>query len=287
MNPLSWSVTELLELLLECGRIGLHYFEMGEWWLKHDQTLATKADLEIEALVARHCDRPEAGSWMLGEETAQELGEDYIHALLAKRAWLVDPVDGTAPYAHRLAYWGTSIGLMQEGQLTEGAIILPAQGELFISNGTEVFYAENVDVAAGVEAVDLCLLAPRPQLLSDGGMVALSQLIAKRGRFLRPNPVQATGCAVSSLLYLLLGRYLAYAGHVRLWDVAGALPLLLKCGFEGVRFSGVPVSARVDNETYVLDPGAPVGRRWALRDGAVFAPRGVARDIIRAVELPS
>jgi myo-inositol-1(or 4)-monophosphatase len=285
MNPLAWSVTELLELLLECGRIGRHYFEMGEWWLKRDQTLITKADLEIEALIARHCDRPEAGSWMLGEETAEELGEEYIRALLGSRAWLVDPIDGTAPFAHRLAYWGTSIGLMENGRLCEGAVILPQQGELFISNGAEVFYAENVDVQAGAEAVDLCLLAPTPKPPRDGGMIAISQAIAKRGVCRWPNPVQATGCAVSSLLYLLLGRYLAYAGHVRLWDLAGALPLLLKSGFEAVRFSGAEVSDAVNNDTYVLDPAAPGEQRWALRGGAVFAPRGVARGIRAGVEL--
>lgn len=285
MDPRTWCVTDLLELLLECGRIGLRHFEQNEWWLKPDQTLATPADVEIERVIAAHCNAPEKGSWMLGEETAAEQGEEYLAEMLRSRAWLVDPIDGTAPFAHGLAYWGTSIGLMENGRLTEGAVILPRQGEIFISNGPNVYYAENVDVFAKADPADLCLLVPKPHPLNDGGMVAVSQRIAKHGGFTGRNPVQATGCAVSSLLYLMLGRYLAYVAQVKLWDVAGALPLLLKTGFEGVHFDGRRLTDRVDNKSYVLDPKAPAGQRWQVRNGAVFAPVGVAAPILAAVDL--
>ena len=285
MDPRTWCVTDVLELLLECGRIGLRHFERNEWWLKADQTLATHADVEIERLIAQECNRPEQGSWMLGEETAGEQGEAYLAEMLKGRAWLVDPIDGTAPFTHGLAYWGTSIGLMQNGRLTEGAVILPKQGEIFISNGPNVYYAESVDVFAKADPADLCLLSPHPHPLSDGGMVALSQRIAKQGRFTGKNPVQVTGCAVSSLLYLMLGRYLAYVAHVKLWDIAGALPLLLKTGFEGVHFDGRLLTDRVDSTSYVLDPNAPADLRWQVRDGAVFAPAGVAAQFLSSVSL--
>ena len=283
MNCQKWSVTEVLDLLLECGRIGMHYYAKNESWLKKDQTLVTAADGEIEALIGQHTNQPDQGSWMLGEETADDQSEEYLASVLRQRAWIVDPIDGTAPFAHRLAYWGTSLGLIEGGRFLEGAVILPQQGEVFISNGADVFFAENVDVYADRTAVDLCLLVPRPLPLTDGGMVAISQKIAKTGRFNRPNPVHATGCAVSSLLYLMLGRYLAYFGHLKLWDLAGALPLLRKTGFEAFHFDGRPLTDVVDETHYVLGRGAP--DRWAVRGGALFTARGLGPALLPTVEL--
>lgn len=283
MNTATWAVHDILELLLECGRIGLHHFQNSEWWLKPDRTLVTPADGEIEALLAKQFDHPEKGCWMLGEETVADHGEDYLQAMLKGRTWIVDPIDGTAPFAHKLAYWGTSIGLMENGTLLEGAVILPQQGELFISNNGNVYFAENVDVYGTAEQVDLCLLAPKPRSLNDGSMIALSQVLAKGGRFDRPNPVQVTGCAVNSLVYLMLGRYLAYFGHMKLWDVAGALPMLAKTGFQATHLDGTPMSLKVDNLNYDLDAGSP--RRWCVRNGAVFAPAGMAASLLPSVRL--
>ncbi len=284
MSAAPWSMNAITELLFEAGRIGLHYFEKGEWRLKADRTLVTPADGDIEALLAKQFDRPWEGSWMLGEETADEKGEEYIRGLLDGRGWVVDPIDGTAPFAHRLAYWGTSIGMMEKGVMTEGAVILPKQGEIFISNGPHVYFAENVDVHGSPADVDFCLLKPRPLEYSEGGMVAVCQAIVRRGRFLGPNPVHSTCCAVNALAYLMLGRYMAYYAQLRLWDMAGVWPLLMKSGFEGIRMDGTPLTAEVNARDYELEPGG--ARRWAVRGGAVFAPKGVAARMIPLAELP-
>ncbi len=284
MNPAPWSLKTTVELLFEAGRIGLHYFEKGEWRIKADRTLVTPADGDIEAVLARTFDRPWEGSWMLGEETAEEKGEEYIRGMMGGRGWVVDPIDGTAPFAHRLAYWGTSIGLMEKGVLTEGAVILPKQGEIFISNGPHVYYADNVDVHGNPNSVDFCLLKPLPLEFSEGGMVALCQAVARRGRFLGPNPVHSTGCAVNALAYLMLGRYMAYCASLKLWDMAGVWPLLLKTGFEGVRMDGTPLTAEVNARDYELEAGSP--RRWGVRGGAVFAPKGMAARMVPLFEMP-
>jgi len=280
--PSPWNVAELLELLLECGRIGLHYFANPSWELKADQTLVTPADREIEALLARHFHHPERGRHLLGEETVMEQEEAALQAMLAGGAtWVVDPIDGTAPFAHGLAYWGTSIGLMERGVMTQGAVFLPKEGELFISTGDRVLFADRVDPHLPADTVELRPLQPRPLPFNGGGMVALSQVIAKAGRFTGPNPVHNTCCAINALTYLMLGRYMAYFGHMRLWDLAGSYPLLLKAGFEGTHLDGRPFPPVVDNTHFTLDPGSP--KRFAIRDGAVFAPRGMAPDLLPLV----
>ncbi len=60
--------------------------------------------------------------------------------------------------------------------------------------------------------------------------MAITQEMAKWGKVDLENQVQTLATAVLPLTYLCLGRYEGYIGRLKLWDFAGALPLLLKCG---------------------------------------------------------
>jgi hypothetical protein len=85
--------------------------------------------------------------------------------------------------------------------------------------------------------------------------------------------------AVVPLVGLLQGKFLAYLGSVKLWDVAGALPLLLRKGFRAtVRVDDEirEVTTRFEDRTYCLEPGHRW--RWGLRsDLLVCRPDDEAR----------
>jgi fructose-1,6-bisphosphatase/inositol monophosphatase family enzyme len=110
-------------------------------------------------------------------------------------------------------------------------------------------------------------------------MIAVTQELAKRGTIDVPNPVQALGCAVVPMTYLLLGRFLAYVGKVKLWDIAGTLPLLLRAGFVVQTIDGRPMDDRVSDEFYELDPAAP--RAFSLRKRMVCAGSPGVIDFLR------
>ena len=77
--------------------------------------------------------------------------------------------------------------------------------------------------------------------------------------------------AVVPLLGLLQGRFLSYLGSVKLWDAAGALPILLRLGFEAsLELDGeiVPVTTAVDDGTYELSVDSP--RRWYFRSSLLI-----------------
>lgn len=111
----SWNLPRVRELLLECGAVALGYFGKTEMNLKDDKTIVTQADRAVEQLLARHFDRPDEGAYMIGEETVEQRDERYIDEAMRGIAWVVDPIDGTAPYAHRMPHWGVSIGYMEGG----------------------------------------------------------------------------------------------------------------------------------------------------------------------------
>ncbi|MCH2367456.1 MAG: hypothetical protein MK554_09620, partial [Planctomycetes bacterium] len=196
-------------------------------------------------------------------------GEDYVQAALAGETWVVDPIDGTAPFAHFLPNWGVSVGYMKEGSLLHGGVYLPDYGELIISSGDEDFTVTEGKEEGGEWSWRELSFPPRPP---DGrGLVAITQALAKRGQCLLPNPVMALGAAVVPLLGLLQGRFLSYLGSVKLWDAAGALPILLRLGFEAsLELDGeiVPVTTAVDDGTYELSVDSP--RRWYFRSSLLI-----------------
>jgi len=192
----------------------------------------------------------------------------------------VDPIDGTAPYAHHIPTWGISIGMMRRGVLEEGAVYLPITGELFLSEGERLLYAEGQSPALLADGPKLQPLPVRLRDFDDGGLIALTQNMARRGSFNLVNPVQALCTIVVPLTYLCLGRYLAVIGSIKLWDIAGALPILLKAGLKARLLMGRPLGLEVEAQTYDLDSESK--KRWWLRE--VMVACGSEETMARVIQ---
>jgi len=265
-----WNRKEICSLLIESGEVALKHYETRSWKFKSDRSLITAADREIEGLLAGHFDRPDDSVYMIGEATVGTKGEKYITSALSETAWIVDPIDGTAPYAHHVPTWGISIGLMEKARLEEGAVFLPATGEMFMTEGEDVLFAKTETVRGRIKVSEFSRLEVKKLSFSDGGLIGISQSVAKRGLLDLRNPVQAVCCTVISGVYLVMGRYLAYIGSVSLWDIAGILPIVFKCGFKGRLLSGEEITLKVDKHLYKLSKSD--ADRWRLKDQMILAP---------------
>ncbi len=285
-KPAPWDRQRITDLLLQAGEFALDHRRNLERELKADNSIVTQADRDIEALFAGALERPEEGVYLIGEETIADRGEEYIERALAGTTYVIDPVDGTAPYSHGLPGWGISVGRIEAGVLTDGAVFLPEIG------GGEIVISDGDDVVEGTRRRGSWEWQPLDAQRSEetrGTLIAISQDIARTGKLPLPNPVQALGSAVVPLVGLLQGRFLAYVGSLKLWDVAGCLPLLVRHRYSISRFQrgvsgedGRPrdVGPEVDARCYVLDPGAP--SRWKVRGDLLVAP-GSRRQWIHEV----
>lgn len=264
-----WDRRQITGLLEEAAAIAQRVKKDLRFELKSDRSIVTPADKEIEALFSRALENPGRGVYLIGEETVAAKGEAYLESAMKHETFVVDPIDGTAPFAHQLPNWGISLGRMENGELTDGAVYLPECG------GGEIVLSEGPAVLQGTRSGlgwDWRELKPRRGPLNDYGLIAITQGLAKRGRVLLPNPVMVLGAAVVPLIGLLQDRFLAYLGSVKLWDIAGVLPLLLRKGFSvSVIEAGErrAVTSKVEERTYHLEPGSP--RRWGLRSDLVVA----------------
>jgi myo-inositol-1(or 4)-monophosphatase len=265
-----WDPRRITDLLLQAGRRAVELRSSLSHELKEDFSLVTQADREIETLFAAEFDQPRRGSYLIGEETVAQKGEDYLAAALAGAAYVVDPIDGTSPYAHLLPNWGISVGRMEAGRLTDGAVYLPDFRLMVLSDGPAVLEGTR---AEGSAEWSWRRLERPPVEKGPSGLIAITQEIAKLGRVNVPNPVQALGAAVVPLVYLLEGRFLAYVGSLRLWDLAGSLPLLHRLEFSVTRLRAPPATRlghEVGADNYFLDPDDSF--RWGVRGGVLVCP---------------
>ena len=75
---MAWKKDAIVSLLLEAGEIALRVQEDMRFELKADRSIVTPADREIEALLERAIERPAEGTYLIGEETVDARGEEYI-----------------------------------------------------------------------------------------------------------------------------------------------------------------------------------------------------------------
>lgn len=274
---MSWNKDRIVELLLEAGEIARLAKKDLRRELKSDCSVVTQADREIEAMLTSRLERPGDGVHIIGEETVDSKGDDYVRRALRDDAYVIDPIDGTSPFSHYLPNWGVSIGWMRGGELRHGAVYLPEYREIVISSergdGTTMVEEGRLedDLWTWRELPPLGVTRAGAAAGDVTGLVAITQALAKRGRCDLRNPVMALGAAVVPLVGLLQGRFVAYLGSVRLWDAAGALPLILAHGFSvTIEVDGQPqrVGAAVDDSSYVLSPGDPA--RWYFRSSLLI-----------------
>ncbi len=278
-----WNKNRVIEIALEAAKIALHYYTAPQTRLKADGSLVTQADHDIETLLGSHFNHPERDCFLLGEETAHHMTTDYFSTALTEHLYIVDPIDGTISYAHRLPFWGISIGYAYRGEIIEGAAYLPILQEFFISSGDQVFWAEAVTPETNPAAINWRAITSAASAgdYDEKGLIAITQELIKRGTLTLRNPIYAQCCSVVPMCYLLARRYLAFYGQLRIWDLAGILPLLYKTGFTTTFTSGAVMGNRIDAATYHLDANDRL--RWKTRELCLYSRRFSPDEIFSRV----
>lgn len=279
----TWNLHEIIPLVLESGRIGLSYFDSPAKEYKADDSIVTLADKGIEAYLTQRLNHPDRGSYLLGEETIGDQTEDYLAAAFQNSAWVLDPIDGTAPFANNLPNWGVSLGYMEKGVLKEGIAFLAALGELYYSDSGRT-YCEKLGTDPALWEARLgrpeALARPAGPEIPRGSMVSISQQLARFGSYNLPFYVQVTGSAVFNMTRLAAGCYGALVTRFKIWDFAACLPMLANLGWTMVfHGNGQPMGLVMDESAIINVPHHP--ERWSSLDHVVFAPSLAASVEVR------
>ena len=170
-----------------------------------------------------------------------EEGADDPARLGADRVWIVDPLDGTREFGDTgRTDWAVHVALWQRGDLTAGAVALPAQGKV-LSTAAAVPAADGHAASAGSGPIRLLVSRSRPPEF-------VQRLAEHLGAELVP-----MGSAGAKAAAVIAGEADAYvhSGGQYEWDSAAPVAVARAVGLHASRIDGSPL---VYNQA---DPSVP------------------------------
>ena len=183
----------------------------------------TAADLKAEKTIRAELNKKRPGYNFIMEESGRvDAGSAHT--------WILDPIDGTANFAHGHPFFAISLALETDGQLQAGVIYNPATEELFTAErGRGAFLNDRRIRVAARTAIDECLIVAEVPYLSKAGHG--EALKRQRAMMSRVGGIRAMGSAALALGYVAAGRLDGYIDTgVEPWDVAAGLLILREAG---------------------------------------------------------
>lgn len=173
-------------------------------------------------------------STVIGEEGGRQDGSGRI-------SWYVDPIDGTANFAHGLAFFCTAIGAVVDGRPVAAAVVDPIAGHVFSADLSGAYLGDRPLVSTGTTDESRALLItgfPNSRELASGdpeSPVRFAGLVSRYGT------VRRTGSAALTLAHVAAGWCDAALGTtVNAWDICAAHLLVDRAGGTYVPFGGEP-----------------------------------------------
>jgi len=187
--------------------------------IKADRSLVTLLDKAIEDQLRNLIEASYPDHGILGEEHGQIRPD-------AEYVWVLDPIDGTAPFIAGVPVYGTLIALIHRGTPVIGIIDLPVTQERWIGvAGRPTLYNNHpCHTRACVSLADAMLSTSNPDLYSDADRPVLDAL--RRSTRWR---IYGASCMAYGLL--ANGRTdIAIDAGFKFWDYAPYVPIIEGAG---------------------------------------------------------
>jgi myo-inositol-1(or 4)-monophosphatase len=108
-----------MEAATEAQKVIRRFWESGfDIRFKGNADLVTDADLAAESAIAAVIRSRLPGHALLGEETLRD-------AVDSEHLWVIDPIDGTTNFAHRIPHFAVSIAYVHQGVRKVGVVVNP------------------------------------------------------------------------------------------------------------------------------------------------------------------
>ncbi len=165
---------------------------------------------------------PEAG-FITEEKTIRENKEKEF-------VWIIDPLDGTTNYIHKLPPYSISVALMQNGKLCGGIIYEITHNEMFYAwqGGGAFLNGNRIGVSSTGKVFDSLIATGFPfkdYSRIDGYMDTLKHFMENSLGLRR------LGSAAVDLAYVACGRFDAfYEYSLKPWDVAAGAFIVMEAG---------------------------------------------------------
>ncbi|EMJ89929.1 MULTISPECIES: inositol monophosphatase family protein [Leptospira] len=209
---------------------------------KGEIDLVTKADKGSEERIINEIERVFPSDSILGEEGTNKKGSSVFK-------WIIDPLDGTINYSHRLPLYCICIGLEnQENQeVVMGIVPLPAMNEIYHARkGQGAFKNQKrISVSKTKELKQSLLCTGFPY---DREKRIDRLMFYYRNFLLKTRGVRRTGAAGLDLCWVAEGRFDAFwEEDLKPWDMAAGAIILSEAGGEISTYDGNTFTSYIPN----------------------------------------
>ena len=250
---------------MEAGaRVLRHYFH-GTYEISYKDgvnNLVTQADKESEAAIIAAITQDCPDHAILSEESGALPRDSPYH-------WIIDPIDGTVNFAHRIPICCVSIGLEKDGEMIMGAVYNPLMEECFVAEKGKgaTLNDQAIRVSEKKEVGTSCLVTGFPYTYLDmpNGPLDVFERFIRKGI-----PIRRLGSAALDLCWVAAGRFDGFFEHqLNAWDSAAGFIIVEEAGgrvtdFWGKRYSPhrpqvVATNGRIHDEllTWITPGFAP------------------------------
>lgn len=211
-----------LGLASEASHLALGYFNKRESLgvtMKGAQDWLTVADGKVEEFLRRRLSALFPNDSVIGEEGGGQASD---------AVWILDPIDGTANFAHGDRNWCISIGFLADRQPEIGVVAAPALGEVYAArrgagatlNGDPIKVSGAIDIARASVELGWSTRVP-----------AASYLKVIERSYAAGAAVRRGGSGTLGLCHVAAGWSEAYGElHINAWDVAAGIVIASEAG---------------------------------------------------------
>nr|XP_014100478.2 inositol monophosphatase 3 [Bactrocera oleae] len=221
-----------LELVMKCGPLLREGYSVADVDFKQKTAaydLATVYDKQVEDILFEGLQTAFPESKFIGEESVSESGK--VPELTDAPTWIIDPIDGTTNFIHRIPHWCISVGLAINRELVVGIVYNPIANEMYSAwkghgaylNGKRIHVRKCTEMNDAVLAYEVCIICEAS--LRDKYVKRLSKLAAVS------TGTRCMGSAALTLCYLASGCFDCYhVEDLQPWDIAGGAVILREAG---------------------------------------------------------
>ncbi len=229
-----------LKTAIEAAQQGAEWIRRGfdlpkQIELKGYADPVTEFDRGSETAIVSHLLQTYPNHSILAEEGhSQDQGSDF--------RWIIDPLDGTVNFTHRIPFVTVSIGLEYQGRMVAGVIYNPILEELYTAVEGQGAYINNTKISVSpLSNIGRSLIATGFPYQRDG---RVSELLKPMATIIRDyEGFRRFGSATMDLAYLACGKCeIFYEEGLKPWDTAAGVVLVQEAGGIVTDYYGNPYS---------------------------------------------
>lgn len=186
----------------------------------------TIADRIASRMIVEHLEKAFPDDAILSEEEA----DDHRARLAAKRAWMVDPIDGTSGFIRKDDDFAVQIGLVEKGEPVVGVVYLPANDNLYFASKGGNAFLRNSELLSQLRVSEKSKFSEIDLAVSRNHRSPKMSHIVREFGFRREIGRGSVGVKIGLIAEAVCDLYIHLSPRTKFWDTCAPQIILEEAG---------------------------------------------------------